>query len=57
MKVIKTYRIKGLKKKEKQQWTSARGLKIFFFSNWGNYQKSKIQFFINYKYRFSKYFA
>lgn len=30
MKVIKTYRIKGPKKKEKQQRTSAKGLKIFF---------------------------
>lgn len=56
MKVIKTYRIEGLKKKEKQKKTSARGLKIFF-SNLGNYQRAKIPFLINYTYTYPKYFS
>lgn len=44
MKVIKTYRIKGLEKKRKTAKDFCQRFKDFF-SNWGNYKREKIHFF------------
>lgn len=59
MKLIKTYKIRGLKKNEKQQRTSARGLKIFFFQIGVIIRVQEYIFLLIEKlaYTYSKYFA
>lgn len=59
MKVIKKYRIKGLKKKEKHHKISARGLQIFFFQIGVIISEQKYIFLLIEKlaYTYSKYFA
>lgn len=59
MKVIKAYRVKGLKKKEKQQRTSARNVKIIFFQIGVIIREQKYIFLLIEKlaYTYSKYFA